>query len=129
MQTTVVVPREIFGSFYIIVRTDVYNAVFEHTADDNNIGVSVSGYLIVILPFGTVYYNKPIIERPMHHRAARISCMITIFATPFSSKTGLLTSIGSVFSLFTVTLCYIYVTDLSTSKLRFFCKNNLTHSF
>ena len=40
---TIVVPREIFGDFYIIVRTDVYNAVFEHTAEDNNIGVSVSG--------------------------------------------------------------------------------------
>ena len=47
-QITVVVPREIFGEFYIIVQTDVYNAVFEHTAEDNNIGVSVSDHCILI---------------------------------------------------------------------------------
>ena len=38
----VVVPREIYGEFYILIQTDVYNNVFEHTADDNNLGISVS---------------------------------------------------------------------------------------
>lgn len=41
-QITVTVPREIYGDFFIIVQTDLYQKVFEYTSDDNNIAVSVS---------------------------------------------------------------------------------------
>lgn len=32
------VPERIFGTFYILVFTDLYNQVYEHTNEDDNVG-------------------------------------------------------------------------------------------
>jgi hypothetical protein len=37
------IPERIFGTFYILVFTDVYNQVYEHTNENDNIGPSMVG--------------------------------------------------------------------------------------
>lgn len=37
---TVTVPKAIFGDFYVILWSDVYNQVYEHTGEDDNTRVS-----------------------------------------------------------------------------------------
>ena len=32
------IPERIFGLFYILVSTDIYNQVYEHTSEDDNLG-------------------------------------------------------------------------------------------
>lgn len=32
------IPERIFGTFYILVFTDIYNQVYEHTSEDDNVG-------------------------------------------------------------------------------------------
>lgn len=39
-RATVTVPKAIFGDFYIILWSDVYNQVYEHTSEDDNTRVS-----------------------------------------------------------------------------------------
>ena len=41
------VPERIFGAFYILVFTDIYNQVYEHTSEDDNIGFPVVRYYIL----------------------------------------------------------------------------------
>ena len=41
-KVNVMIPRQIFGVFYIAVKTDINNEVFEYASEDNNIAVSVS---------------------------------------------------------------------------------------
>ena len=39
-RVTVTVPKAIFGDFYIILWSDIYNQVYEHTNEDDNTRVS-----------------------------------------------------------------------------------------
>ena len=39
-RVTVIVPKAIFGEFYIILWSDVYNQVYEHSSEDDNTRVS-----------------------------------------------------------------------------------------
>ena len=32
------IPERIYGMFYILVSTDIYNQVYEHTSEDDNLG-------------------------------------------------------------------------------------------
>jgi len=36
----VVVPRKTNGDFYVVIKTDRYNHVYEHLNEENNIGIS-----------------------------------------------------------------------------------------
>ena len=42
------VPRKIYGNFFIYVKTDIYNEIFEYVSDGNNIGFSVSKNVIFV---------------------------------------------------------------------------------
>ncbi len=48
MRQTVTVPRYIFGNFWVSVRTDVTNAVYEHVSDHNNENISDVSHINII---------------------------------------------------------------------------------
>ena len=39
-RVSLTVPKAIYGDFFIIVRTDIYNQVYEHTTEDDNTRVT-----------------------------------------------------------------------------------------
>src|SRR6185369_6014413 len=44
------VPRNITGQYFVLVETDSFNEVFEHTAEHNNVGASASPITISVPP-------------------------------------------------------------------------------
>ena len=42
------IPERIFGLFYILVFTDIYNQVYEHTSEDDNLGFLMVNHVIII---------------------------------------------------------------------------------
>jgi subtilase family serine protease len=51
---TVRIPDDLFGKYYLYVRTDVYNSVYEHAAEGNNTGRSDSINIVLAPPVDLV---------------------------------------------------------------------------